>query len=214
MRRVIALNLGYFAVEIAVALSIGSVALFADAIDFIEDGTVNVLALLALGWSAAARGRLGGVLAGVLLLPAAATVWTAWRKLGAPSVPAAVPLGLTGAGALAVNLICAVLLARWRHAGGSLTKAAFLSARNDVAANVAIIAAAGLTAWLVSPWPDLVVGLGILALNLDAAREVWVAARAERLSAGRTPPRAPAPAGRSAPPPAPPVRTRPPSPPS
>ncbi|GAN78516.1 cation transporter [Acidisphaera rubrifaciens] len=214
MRQVIALNLGYFGIEIAVALSIGSVALFADAIDFLEDGTVNALALLALGWSARARGRLGGVLAGVLLLPAIATVWTAWRKLGAPSVPAAVPLGLTGAGALAVNLACALMLARWRHAGGSLTKAAFLSARNDVAANVAIVVAGALTALLVSPWPDLVVGLGILALNLDAAREVWVAARAERLSAGRMPRRGPAPAGRTAPPPAPPVPPPPPSPPS
>ena len=214
MRQVVALNLGYFVIEITVALAIGSVALFADAIDFLEDGTVNTLGLLALGWSAAARGRLGGVLAGVLLMPAAATVWTAWHKLGAPSVPAALPLGLTGAGALAVNLTCALLLARWRHAGGSLTKAAFLSARNDVAANVAIIAAGALTAWLASPWPDLVVGLGILALNLDAAREVWTAARAERVSAGRTPPRAPAPADRSGPPPAPPVPTRPPSPPS
>jgi len=31
-----------------------------------------------------------------------------------------------------------------------------------------------------SAWPDLIVGLGIFAINLDAAREVYVAARAEQ----------------------------------
>jgi Co/Zn/Cd efflux system component len=35
------LNLGYFGVEFAVALAIGSESLFADSIDFLEDATVN-----------------------------------------------------------------------------------------------------------------------------------------------------------------------------
>ena len=30
-----------------------------------------------------------------------------------------------------------------------------------------------------SAWPDLIVGLGIFFMNLDAAREVYVAARRE-----------------------------------
>lgn len=52
------------------------------------------------------------------------------------------------------------------------------SARNDAVANVAIVAAELVMAVLwQSPWPDLVVGLGIAALNADAARDVWQAAR-------------------------------------
>jgi Co/Zn/Cd efflux system component len=45
---------------------------------------------------------------------------------------------------------------------------------------VAIIAAGMVTAivWR-SAWPDLGVGLGIAALNADAAREVWEAALRE-----------------------------------
>jgi len=35
----------------------------------------------------------------------------------------------------------------------------------------------------VSAWPDLIVGLGIAAMNADAAREVWQAAREERKTA-------------------------------
>ena len=79
-----------------------------------------------------------------------------------------------------MNLFCAFLLASHRHRGGSLTRAAFLSARNDAFANLAIIAAGLVTAVLwTSAWPDLIVGLGIAAMNADAAREVWTAAREE-----------------------------------
>jgi Co/Zn/Cd efflux system component len=93
------------------------------------------------------------------------------------------PLTVTGAGALAVNLICALMLARFHSHGGSLTRAAFLSARNDVAANIAIIGAGLLTAYTLSAWPDLIVGLGIAAMNADAAREVFTAARDEHRAA-------------------------------
>ncbi len=188
LRRVVCvvalLNLGYFGVEFAVALAIGSVSLFADSIDFLEDASVNFLVLAALGWSLKRRAQVGMALAGILLIPALATLWTAWEKLNLPVPPEPVPLSLAGAGACAVNLICAWMLARHRTHGGSLIRAAFLSARNDVLANVAIVGAGLVTAsvWP-SAWPDLIVGLGIAALNADAAREVWTAARAERRAA-------------------------------
>ena len=82
-----------------------------------------------------------------------------------------------------VNLACAFLLARYRRHGGSLTRAAFLSARNDAYANVAIVAAGPVTAATLSAWPDLIVGLAIAAMNADAAREVWEAAREEHKAA-------------------------------
>ncbi|WP_043363569.1 cation transporter [Belnapia sp. F-4-1] len=182
--RVAALNLGYFGVEFAVALAIGSVALFADSIDFLEDAAINLLILIGLGWGAAARARLGMLLALLLLVPALATLWTAWNKFGAPLPPAPLPLTLAGAGALLVNGCCALMLARVRQRGGSLTRAAFLSARNDVLANLAVIGAGLVTAFLWdSVWPDLLVGLAIAAINADAAWEVWEAARAEHQAA-------------------------------
>lgn len=183
VRRVALLNLGYFGVEFAVALAIGSVSLFADSIDFLEDASVNLLILVALGWSARGRARVGMALAMILLIPGLATLWTAWDKFLAPVPPAPVALTLAGAGALAVNLACAIMLARYRRHAGSLTKAAFLSARNDALANVAIILAGLLTAVTLSAWPDLIVGLSIAAMNADAAREVWEAARGEHREA-------------------------------
>ena len=169
-------NLAYFGIEFAVARAIGSVALFADSIDFLEDASVNLLVLAALGWSAVARGRLGMGLAALLLVPSVASLWTAWSKLGAPAAPLTLPMIVAALGALIVNLTCAFVLALVRDDGGSMTRAAFLSARNDAAANVAIIVAGATTIFWVSPWPDVAVGLAIAALNLDAAREVFAAA--------------------------------------
>ncbi|MGQ0457625.1 MAG: cation transporter [Hyphomicrobium sp.] len=183
VRTVAALNLGYFGVEFAVAIAIGSVALFADSVDFLEDAAVNLLILVGLGWPLAKRARLGMALSAIILIPAVATLWTAWQNYSASVAPEPIALTLTGAGALAVNFACAALLAQHRHAGGSLTRAAFLSARNDVLANVGIIGAGLATAATLSPWPDLIVGLAIAAMNVDAAREVFEAARAEHRDA-------------------------------
>lgn len=183
LRRVVALvaalNLAYFGIEFTTALVIGSVSLLADGVDFLEDAAVNFLIAMALAWSPRRRARVGMALAWILLVPAAAFLWSLWGKLLDPVPPAAVPLGLTGLGALAVNVTCAALLLRHRHHAGSLGKAAFLSARNDVLVNASIIAAAVLTAVRPSIWPDVVVGVGVAVLNVGAARDVWRAARME-----------------------------------
>ena len=174
------LNLAYFGVEFTVALAIGSVALFADSVDFLEDASINILIAVAIGWRARRRAMLGMALAAILLAPALAGLWTAYQKLVAPIAPEPFRLTLTGLGALIVNLSCALILARFRNHSGSLTKAAFLSARNDVLANIAIIFAGLLTAFAwQSAWPDLLVGIAIAIMNADAAREVFEAARDE-----------------------------------
>ncbi len=177
------LNLAYFGIEFAVAYAIGSVSLFADSIDFLEDASVNFLILIALGWSAARRARVGMILAGILLVPGFAVLWTAWQKFAMPVPPAPMPLSLAGAGAFLVNLSCTMLLVRYRQHAGSMAKAAFLSARNDVLANVAIVGAGIITVYMPSAWPDLIVGLGIAALNAGAAKEVYQAAREEHRTA-------------------------------
>lgn len=176
-------NLAYFFVEFAVARHIGSVSLFADSIDFLEDASVNFLIAIAIGWSASNRAKVGMVMALILVIPALALFWTAWQKFNAPTAPDAWLLSLTGLGALVVNVGCAFLLAKFRHHSGSLTKAAFLSARNDAFANIAIILAGFISLVWLSGWPDLIVGIGIAMMNADAAKEIWEAARNEHKSA-------------------------------
>lgn len=177
------LNFGYFFVEFAVALVAGSISLLADSVDFLEDTSVNLLIFVALGWPLAKRAVMGKAMAVVILGPAALAAWEVVQRFGEPRAPEFLPLLLASIGAIAINGTSAWLLAKVRHHGGSLSRAAFLSARNDVLVNLAIIAMAAVTVWTGSGWPDLVLGCFIILLALHAAHEVWEVSEEERLAA-------------------------------
>lgn len=177
------LNFGYFFVEFAVALAAGSVSLLADSVDFLEDTAINLLIFIALGWPLARRAVMGKAMTLVLLGPAAVAGWKALERFSDPTAPAVLPLVLASLGAIAINGTCARLLAGVRHQGGSLSRAAFLSARNDVLVNVSIIVMGVVTIWTDSGWPDLILGCLIILLALHAAYEVWEVSEEERLAA-------------------------------
>jgi len=177
------LNLSYFFIEFGVALVAGSVSLLADSVDFLEDTAINLLIFAALGWPLARRAMMGKAMALVILGPAAVAGWEAIQRFSEPLAPDVVPVVLTSLGAIAINGTSAWLLARVRHHGGSLSSAAFLSARNDVLVNLAIIGMAMVTLWTDSGWPDLILGCFIILLALQAAYEVWEVSEEERLAA-------------------------------
>ena len=177
------LNLSYFFVEFAVALEAGSVSLLADSVDFLEDTAINLLIFVALGWPMARRAVMGKAMAAILVVPASVAAWQAVQAFSDPVAPDASPVVLASLGAIGVNGVSAWLLVRVRHHGGSLSRAAFLSARNDVAVNLAIIAMAGATLWTGSGWPDLILGCVIIVVALHAAHEVWEVSEEERLAA-------------------------------
>lgn len=173
------LNLAYFFVEFIAAGIIGSAALFADSADFLEDTAINLLVFFAIAWPATRRRKVGGVLAGLILIPAVAAVVTVVAKILNPIPPS--PEGLTGVavGALVVNVICAVILLGLREEGSSLAKGAWLAARNDALANILIIIAGLLTFVWPTAWFDIAVGAVIAVVNLSAAKEVWEESREE-----------------------------------
>ena len=173
------LNFGYFFVEFAAAIAIGSASLFADSADFLEDTAINMLVFFAVAWPAARRRKAGSVLAALILIPAVAAIVTVVLKIMNPEPPS--PEGLTGVavGALVVNVVCAVILLRLRNEGSSLATGAWLAARNDALANVLIIVAGLLTFVWATAWFDIIVGAIIAAVNLSAAKEVWEESREE-----------------------------------
>jgi Co/Zn/Cd efflux system component len=177
------LNLSYFFVEFAVALVAGSVSLLADSVDFLEDAAINLLIFVALGWPLARRAVMGKAMALVILGPAAVAGWEAIQRFSDPFAPDVALVVLASLGAIAINGTGACLLVRVRHRGGSLSSAAFLSARNDVLVNLAIIVMAVVTLWTDSGWPDLILGCLIILLALHAAYEVWEVSEEERLAA-------------------------------
>lgn len=173
------LNFGYFFVEFAAAIAIGSASLFADSADFLEDTANNMLVFFAVAWPASRRRTAGSALAALILILAIAAIVTVVLKIMNPEPPS--PEGLTGVavGALVVNLICAVILLRLRNEGSSLATGAWLAARNDALANVLIIVAGLLTFVWATAWFDIIVGAIVAAVNLSAAKEVWEEAREE-----------------------------------
>ena len=177
------LNLAYFFVEATVALAIRSVSLVADSVDFLEDTAVNLLIFLALGWSTRARSWMGKVMAGIIVMPALAAAWMAVQKFQHPVAPDPWSLVFTSGGSVLVNSLCAWLLVGVRKHGGSMTTAAWLAARNDVVVNLAIIVMGLVTLWWVpNGWPDLLLGVLIVVLNVGAAKEVWEVSEEERLA--------------------------------
>ena len=176
LRRTVALvavlNLTYFAIEFTFAQIYGSLALLSDSLDFLEDAAVNLLIFIAFSWSRLARKRLSYFLALILLVPGVVFVVEAISRFNEPQVPNGAGMSAIGLGALLVNFYCAAILAKHKQEEGGLAKAAYLSARNDAAANVLIILAGALTLVWSSQIPDLVIGIAIFAMNFDAARQV------------------------------------------
>jgi Co/Zn/Cd efflux system component len=164
---VLAINGVMFVVELVAGLVAGSTALLADSVDMLGDAVVYSFSLYVVGrgprWEA--RGALlkGGVMAlfGVAILLEAAV------KLARGGVPAAEVIGSIGILALAANSAALIFLSRHR-ADDLNMRSVWLCSRNDVIANVAVLAAAAGVALTGTAWPDIAVGVGI-ALLFDSS---------------------------------------------
>ena len=169
---VVLLNLGFGLCEIVGGFLANSQALKADALDFIGDGSITFIGILALAWTPGTRARVAMVQGLFLALLGLAVIgWAIWRATNAIP-PEAELMGGIGIVALAVNVATVAVLARFRGRAGAQARAIWLFSRNDALANVAVIIAAGLVAWLDSAWPDLIVAGAIALLFLHSASEI------------------------------------------
>jgi len=175
---VVLLNCGYGLIEIVGGFIAGSQALKADALDFLGDGLISFLGLIAIGWGLAARAKaalLQGIFLGLLGLGVLGV--TAYRVLVLHQ-PEAELMGILGLIALGVNVAAAVILLPHRH-GVANMKAVWLFSRNDAIGNLAVVIAAGLVAWTQTPWPDLVVAVIIAGLFLQSSYAIIRDARGD-----------------------------------
>jgi cation diffusion facilitator family transporter len=176
---VVILNVGFGIVELVGGFIANSQALKADALDFLGDGSITFVGLLALGWAASTRARVAmtqGLFLGILGF--AVIAMAIWRALNAiPPDPEL--MGGIGIAALIVNVTAALILARFREGGDAQARAIWLFSRNDAINNVAVIAAAGLVFWLDSAWPDIIVAAVIAVIFLQSAWEIIRDARGE-----------------------------------
>ena len=173
------LNLIFFFIEFTVALNIRSVSLLADSIDFIEDTSINFLIFFAVSLSLVKRAKISIFLSIIMMLPGFVAIWAVWKQIIYQQPPEPIELSIVGFGALVVNCLCTYILIKFRNYSGSLTKAAFLSARNDAIANITIIIAGIITIFHPSVWPDIFVGLFIAYIRTESALEIFKKARDE-----------------------------------
>jgi Co/Zn/Cd efflux system component/copper chaperone CopZ len=175
---VILLNVGYGAIEIVGGILAGSQSLKADALDFLGDGFISFLGLVAIGWGLKARAK-AALLQGVFLaaLGVGVLAYTGYRVFVLHQ-PQAELMGLFGAIALLVNVAAALVLVPHRK-GDANVRAVWLFSRNDAIGNAAVVVAAGLVYWTGTPWPDLVVAIAIAALFLHSAWSIIADARAD-----------------------------------
>lgn len=165
---IVLLNVGYGIAEIIGGYIAGSQAVKADALDFIGDGLISFLGLMAVGWGLAARARaalLQGIFLGLLGL--GVLIGTVYRVI-IMQQPEPQLMGILGLIALGVNLAAAAVLLPHRH-GDSNVRAVWLFSRNDAIGNFAVVIAALLVAWTQTAWPDLVVAIIIAGLFLQSS---------------------------------------------
>lgn len=173
---VVLLNVGYGLVEIVGGFLSDSQALKADALDFMGDGIITLLGILAIGWGLLWRARsalIQGIFLGVLGL---SVLGNTLMRLWAGYTPEAELMGAFAVVALVVNIAAALVLIPHRT-GDANVRAVWLFSRNDAIGNLAVVIAAGLVAWLDSEWPDIVVALVISGLFLHSAWSIVLDAR-------------------------------------
>ncbi len=175
---VLAINLIMFAVEIGAGWHASSLALQADALDFLGDSLNYAVALFVLGrsltWRAGTAFAKGAVMFGFGVFLAGASVYHG--LVG--SAPEAPVMGVIGALALVANLACALMLFGFRGEDANL-RAVWLCSRNDAIGNLAVLAAAAGVVLSGTAWPDLAVGLAMAALAIWAGLSVMRQARNE-----------------------------------
>ena len=176
---VIVINGLMFVIEVIAGLSAGSMALQADALDFLGDCATYGLSLFVLAkppsWRANAALFKGVSLAVLGLWVLSATIW----RVFVTGVPEAVIMGSVGLLALAANVTCVLILLRFRN-GDANVRSVWLCSRNDAIGNIAVVVAASGVVATGSAWPDLAVAAIMAGLFLTSSVKIIRQALGER----------------------------------
>ncbi|KAA8734967.1 cation transporter [Acinetobacter qingfengensis] len=161
------LNLTMFLVEILGGLYTHSSSLWADALDFFGDSANYAISLAVIGlslyWRATAaliKGLTMLIFAGIVI---GKTVFAYFQ--GIPPEPIA--MGMIALLALVVNIVCALLLYKFRS-GDANMQSVWLCSRNDAIANIAVIFAAIGVFGTGSILPDFIVAMIMAVLGISA----------------------------------------------
>lgn len=164
-------NAAMFLVEIIAGALSQSLALRADAMDFLSDAANYAITLIVLGLSL--RIRASAALFKGLSMAAVGlyVLYSALHHIIAGTIPDPHTMGIIGFLALISNVGVALLLFKFRD-GDANRRSIWICSRNDAIGNIAVMAAGGGVWATTTGWPDIIVGLGLAFLGLWGAYEV------------------------------------------
>lgn len=162
------LNLAMGVAESGFGFLASSQALKADALDFVGDGLITSLGLVALNWGGRQRAHTALAQGVFLALMGLGVLAATLYRTFAAHVPEADIMGILGIIALVINIACAAILLRFRN-GDANVRAVWLFSRNDAIGNVAVILASIAVGITATPWPDLLVAAAIAGLFIHSA---------------------------------------------
>lgn len=168
---VIGINLAMFLTEMIAGLKGDSLALQADALDFLGDSATYAISLWVIGRPLSHRALAAlfkGLSLGVLGLWVLGAACYRVFVLGDPSP---IVMGVVGSLALAANVISALLLLRYRN-GDANVRSVWLCSRNDAIGNVAVLFAALAVSATATAWPDLLVAAVMAGLFVNSAVKI------------------------------------------
>jgi Co/Zn/Cd efflux system component len=173
---VMMLNLMMFVLEFGAGIIADSAALMADSVDMLGDGLVYGISLYALNRSLRWRAGMALAKGAFILALGIGVIVEIVVKIVWEHPPASGIMLIFGGMALVANLSCVGLLWPYRSHDVNLSST-FECSRNDVFANVGVLAAAVLVSLTGSPWPDIAIAATIAWLffrsALKVTREAW-----------------------------------------
>ncbi|MEW8526857.1 MAG: cation transporter [Candidatus Thiodiazotropha sp.] len=175
---VIAINASMFLFETGASVVSNSMALRADALDFLGDALTYGITLLAIGrslhWRASAA-----IFKGVTLICMGLWVLgSSIHRVFVLGIPNELIMGTVALLAFAANMVSVLLLLNYRD-GDANVRSVWLCSRNDAIGNLAVLVAAGAVFLSQSHWPDLLVALLMSMLFLHSAALIIRQARHE-----------------------------------
>lgn len=155
---VLAINFGFFLLELIYGIIAKSVGLLGDSIDMFADALVYGLSLLAVAGTIALKKRVAGI-AGYFQLTLAVLGFAEVirRFLGVEQIPDFTTMVVISSMALVGNALSLFFLQKARSSEAHI-KASMIFTSNDIIVNLGVIMAGLLVNWLNSNIPDLVIG--------------------------------------------------------
>lgn len=175
---IIVINAVMFFVETLGSVAADSMALRADALDFLGDSITYTITLIAIGQSLKWRAS-AAMLKGIsLMLMGFWVLFSTIYRVFVLGVPNDLIMGSVALLAFVANLTSALLLMKYRN-GDANVRSVWLCSRNDAISNLAVIVAAVIVGATQSAWPDLIVAGLMAGLFLQSAFLIIRQAKAE-----------------------------------